>query len=57
MVVLVLVLVMSLMVVVVVIVLVVMVIVPPSFCPNKGLSKHGNPVFPHFWSFFGVSIQ
>ena len=26
--------------------------VPPPPCANTGLSKHGDPVFPHFWSFF-----
>ena len=25
---------------------------PPPLCANTGLSKHGDPVFPHFWSFF-----
>ena len=25
---------------------------PPPPCANTGLSKHGDPVFPHFWSFF-----
>ena len=25
---------------------------PPPPCVNTGLSKHGDPVFPHFWSFF-----
>ena len=24
----------------------------PPPCANTGLSKHGDPVFPHFWSFF-----
>ena len=23
---------------------------PPHLCANTGLSKHGDPVFPHFWS-------
>ena len=26
--------------------------VPPPPCANTGLSKHGDPVLPHFWSFF-----
>ena len=25
-------------------------------CPNTGLSKHGDPVFPHFWAFFGTIV-
>ena len=29
-----------------------MCIAPPPFCPNRGLSKHGDPVFPHFCAFF-----
>ena len=24
----------------------------PPLCPNKGLSRPGDPVFPHFWVFF-----
>ena len=24
----------------------------PPLCANTGWSKHGDPVFPHFWSFF-----
>ena len=27
---------------------------PPG--PNTGLSKHGDPVFPHFWVFFGTIV-
>ena len=29
---------------------------PPPPCANTGLSKHGDPVFPHFWSFFGTVV-
>ena len=29
-------------------------VTPP--CPNTGLSKHGDPVFPHFLAFFGTII-
>ena len=25
-------------------------------CPNAGLSKHSDPMFPHFCSFFGTII-
>ena len=25
---------------------------PPPLCPNTGLCKHGDPVFPLFWAFF-----
>ena len=25
-------------------------------CPNMGLSKHSNPLFPHSWAFFGTII-
>ena len=27
-----------------------------AFLPNMGLPKHGNPVFPHFWAFFGTIV-
>ena len=26
----------------------------PPPCSNMGLSKHGGPVFPHVWAFFGT---
>ena len=29
---------------------------PPTPCPDTGLSKHGHPVFPHFWVFFATSV-
>ena len=28
-------------------------ITSPPFCPHMGLCKHGDPVLPHFWAFFG----
>ena len=27
---------------------------PPTPCPDTGLPKHANPVFPHFWVFFAT---
>ena len=29
---------------------------PPPLCPHTGLSKHSDPVFPHFWVFLGTIV-
>ena len=29
---------------------------PTPTPPDTGLSKHGDPVFPHFWAFFGTIV-
>ena len=29
---------------------------PPPPHPHTGLCKHGDPLFPHFWAFFGTTV-
>ena len=29
---------------------------PPTPCSNTGLCLHGDPVFLHFWAFFGTTV-